>query len=599
MPEKSESARTRLARLLDRVGRSGLPSLRAVVTRVLEVVSDPKASIERVREAVEASSLRSLELLANMEDLVEQRTRQLDALRRVLEQKGRELQVMLDASPAMVFFQDSAGRYVRVNRLFAETVGLPIASVVGHDGGDLFPDFGDWGRAEHETVLNTGAPVLKREVVLDTPRGERRLLVDRFPYRGTGGDVIGSIGFALDVTERVRAEEERRRLEQQLDRARKMESLGLLAGGVAHDLNNHFTPLIGFAELILLRVPSDGPIAEDVRKMKRSAQEASEIVQDLLTLTRRAMVLKEPLDLNETVTAYLDSPVHQDLASRRPEVRVATRLEPELPNVMGSGPHLRKMFMNLVRNAFEAMPEGGDLEIATSRRRLRAGYSGYETVPPGDYAAVSIADRGVGISAEDLQRIFEPFFTRKALGRSGSGLGMAVVWGTLKDHGGYVDVRSRPGEGATFTLYLPTTSLSPRSSEPTPIRDLMGAGQRLLVVDDEPAQRDVAARVLTQLGYEVTALRGGPEAVAHAADHPVDVILMDMALGGDVDGLDLYRRILEVRPGVPAVIVSAFPETDRVRQAQKLGAAAYVRKPYTLEAIALAVRQARNLLRQA
>ena len=409
----------------------------------------------------------------------------------------------------MVFFQDAAGRYVRVNRLFAEMIGRPIASVIGRVGGDLPAGLAEWGRAEHETVLKTDAPVLKREAVLDTPRGERRLLVDRFPCRGPGGEVIGSIGFALDVTERVRAEEERQRLELQLARAQKMESLGLLAGGVAHDLNNRFTPLVGFAELLLLRLPPKGPLAADVRKMKRSAEDASEIVQDLLTLTRRGMVPKEPVDLNETVSAYLDSPDHGDLVGRRPNVRVALRLTEGIQDLMGSSSHLMKTVMNLVRNAFEAMPEGGELTVATSQRRLRSAWSGYESVPSGEYAVLTVSDEGVGISDEDIQRIFEPFFTRKAPGRSGSGLGMAVVWGTLKDHGGYVDVRSRPGEGSTFTLYFPVTSVSVEAAEPTPIKALMGAGERLLVVDDEDPQRDVASRMLARLGYEVTALGGG------------------------------------------------------------------------------------------
>ncbi|MBN1106155.1 MAG: response regulator, partial [Deltaproteobacteria bacterium] len=209
---------------------------------------------------------------------------------------------------------------------------------------------------------------------------------------------------------------------------------------------------------------------------------------------------------------------------------------------------------------------------------------GYDKVEEGDYVVLVISDRGVGIPAEDIPRIFEPFYTRKVMGRSGTGLGMAVVWGAVKDHGGYIDVESRLGEGTTFTLYFPASrETSPGGAERISVEDCMGKGESILVVDDVEGQREIATGVLRRLGYRVHAVSSGKAAVPFLRSLKVDILVLDMIMDPGMDGLETYEKILAIHPGQKAVIASGFSESQRVRRAQELGAGAYIKKPYTFE----------------
>jgi CheY-like chemotaxis protein len=272
-------------------------------------------------------------------------------------------------------------------------------------------------------------------------------------------------------------------------------------------------------------------------------------------------------------------------------VEVESRLAPDLLPVKGSAVHLFKTVMNLVSNAAEAMPKGGRLRIETHNRRLESPATGYETMPPGDYAVLVVSDTGIGISVDDMERIFEPFYSKKVMGRSGTGLGMAVVWGTVKDHRGYIDVSSREGAGTTFTLCFPVTREAPRAeAAPWCLEKHRGRGEIVLVVDDVAEQREIATGMLTRLGYRAEAVASGEAAVELVTRRPVDLLLLDMIMGPGMDGLDTYDRILAVRPGQKAVIASGYAETGRVREALQRGPAAYLKKPYRLENLAEALK---------
>src|SRR5271157_2750635 len=213
--------------------------------------------------------------------------------------------------------------------------------------------------------------------------------------------------------------------------------------------------------------------------------------------------------------------------------------------------------MNLVSNAAEAMPKGGTLTISTFNQYLDKPIQGYDAVREGDYVVLSVSDTGEGIPAADLERIFEPFYTKKVMGRSGTGLGLAVVWGTVKDHNGYIDVKSEAGKGSTFTIYLPATKEElTRDEEKTAPAQYMGRGESILVVDDVIAQREVATSVLTKLGYTVTAVSSGEEAVDYLRTHKADLVVLDMIMDPGIDGLDTYKRIREINPKQRAIIVS-------------------------------------------
>ncbi|MCK4388680.1 MAG: PAS domain S-box protein [Desulfobacterales bacterium] len=381
------------------------------------------------------------------------------------------------------------------------------------------------------------------------------------------------------------------RLEGQLQRAQKMEVIGTLAGGVAHDLNNILSGLVSYPELLLLEIPEDSSLRNAILTIQKSGEKAVAIVQDLLTLARRGVAVKEVVNLNHIISEYLKSPEHERLMSFHPEVHVETDLEKDLLNILGSSVHLSKTVMNLVSNAAEAMPEGREILISTENRYVDRPIRGYDHVEEGDYVTLIVSDSGVGISSKDMERIFEPFYTKKVMGRSGTGLGMTVVYGTVKDHKGYIDIQSAEGKGTTFTGYFPVTRKEvSKDKSLLRIEDYMGRGESILVVDDVKEQREIGSEILKKLGYSVTSVSNGEEAVNYLRDNSADLLVLDMIMDPGIDGFETYKRTLELHPGQKAIIVSGFSETGRVKETQRLGAGAYVKKPFLLQKIGIAVR---------
>jgi two-component system cell cycle sensor histidine kinase/response regulator CckA len=210
--------------------------------------------------------------------------------------------------------------------------------------------------------------------------------------------------------------------------------------------------------------------------------------------------------------------------------------------------------------------------------------------PKGEFAIIEISDTGLGMAPSDLDRIFEPFFTKKQLGRSGTGLGMSVVWGTVKDHAGFFDITTEEGTGTTFVLYFPKSRGELEMPLSIHIQDYLGKGESILVIDDDPQQRDLAKRMMQRLGYEVHTAESGESGLALISKRPYDLLILDMIMAPGMDGLDTYREVLKIVPDQKAVIASGYAETHRVRETQRLGAGRYIKKPFTLEKIGLAVR---------
>jgi nitrogen-specific signal transduction histidine kinase/ActR/RegA family two-component response regulator len=395
-----------------------------------------------------------------------------------------------------------------------------------------------------------------------------------------------------DITERKRAEAERRLLEDRLQRAGKMEALGTLAGGVAHDLNNVLGVIIGYSELLLHTQDVPGPTKSKATEILKAGQKAAAIVQDLLTLARRGIKDRKPLNLNKVLQESQKSAEFAKILSYRPNVTVKTDLEADLLNISGSSVHIEKSFMNLVSNAIDAMPGGGVLTIRTRNRYLDKPVSGYDKVNEGDYIVLSVSDTGEGIPAGDLKRIFEPFYTKKVMGRSGTGLGLAVVWGTVKDHHGYINVESEEGKGTTVILYFPVTreDLTAEQASLSAV-EYMGNAESILIVDDIKEQRELAGMMLKKLNYNVVSVSSGEEAVEFLKENTVDLVVLDMIMDPGMDGLDTYAKVLEINPYQRAIIVSGFSETERVARTLALGAGTYVQKPYVLEKLGLAVRK--------
>ena len=395
-----------------------------------------------------------------------------------------------------------------------------------------------------------------------------------------------------EITVRKHAEEKIRESEEQLRKAQKMEAIGTLAGGVAHDLNNVLSGLISYPELILMDLPADSPLKSSLLAIKKSGERAANIVQDMLTLARRGVAVSEVVDLNDIIWDYLQSPEYERLRQTHPDLTLESSLEPDLLSIAGSPVHLSKTVMNLVSNAAEALIDGGTVTISSENRYIDKPISGYDDIEEGDYVTLTVSDTGIGIAAKDIESIFEPFYTKKAMGRSGTGLGMAVVWGTVKDHKGYIDVQSTEGQGTRFFIYLPACRQpSPRKESRHSIENYRGRGEFLLIVDDIKEQRDIASGILTKLGYRVESVSSGEEAVDYLKTRTADLLILDMIMDPGIDGLETYRRILEIHPAQKAIIASGYSESERVKEAQRLGAGAYVKKPYLMEKMAVAVRK--------
>jgi CheY-like chemotaxis protein len=317
----------------------------------------------------------------------------------------------------------------------------------------------------------------------------------------------------------------------------------------------------------------------------------AELVQDLLALARRGLNDTAALDLNEVVSQYLGSITFDRLKAAHPETDVCSRLEPGLRPIRGKAAQLEKVLMNLVSNALEAISGKGKVVVSTYGRHVDRPIKAYDlTVEEGEFCVLEVSDTGSGISGADLSRIFEPFYTRKVLNESGTGLGLAVVYGIVKDHNGFIDVTSEEGAGTTFTVYFPAADEPLESQDETSPDDAFhGRGETILVVDDIPQQRQIASAMLLRLGFRPVAVAGGEEAVDYAREHPVDALLLDMILDPGIDGLETYQRILQVRPGTPAVLASGYAKTERVRQTQALGAGEYLQKPFTVQELGSAL----------
>jgi PAS domain S-box-containing protein len=400
-----------------------------------------------------------------------------------------------------------------------------------------------------------------------------------------GREKTGIQGVLVDISRS-------KRLEEQLQRAQKMEALGTLAAGVAHDLNNILSGIVSYPELLLMDLPQDSALRRPLTTIKKSGENAAAIVQDLLTLARRGVAARELLNLNQIVKECLASPEIQSLMRLHPNINISTSVQSDLFNIYGSSIHIFKSLSNLISNAVEAMPKGGRIEIATGNRYADKLVTGFDAVEEGEYAVLSVADSGIGIAESDKARIFEPFYTKKVIGRSGSGLGMAVVWGTIKDHNGYIDLQSREEQGTRFELFFPATRDQLKTSQDSKeLSDVTGNGEFILVVDDMPAQREIATGILDRLGYRSQAVASGEEAIEFIRQRTVDLVILDMIMEPGIDGYETYRQIRSIRPAQKAVIASGYSETERVRKTQDSGAGRYIKKPYTIAAIGSVIKE--------
>jgi PAS domain S-box-containing protein len=531
-----------------------------------------------------------------LEVRVEARTRELaeqvgerERIALALQESESEYRNLVETSGDLIWSVDEQGRWTFINQACREIYGFEPEEMLGRQ----FIDFQPAEQAEKDLKvfeeIKNGTPAFQYETVHIRKDGtEVHLSFNAIVLRDDAGQVIGTTGTATNITSRVQQESREEEFGRRLARAERMESLGILAGGVAHDLNNILGPVVGYPDLILDDLPPDHPVRDDIIEIRESAHRAAAVIQDLLTLARRGSFQKETMEINDVVRDYLKSAGFREKQEQHPDVTLEVALDDDLLPVLGSKPHFMQVVMNLVINAMEAMLEGGTLRITTGCDYIDRPVAGYDTIEEGDFAVLRIADTGVGISDSDREKIFEPFYSSKKMSRSGTGLGLAVVYGVVKDHDGYLDIHSEPGRGTEFIIYIPATRAQETVEKEVRMDDR--GTEKVLVVDDVREQRQLASKLLRRKGYEVETAENGRAAVELLKRDSFDLVVLDMIMESDFDGLDTYRQMIQLRPGQPCVIASGFSESDRVKEAQQLGVGAYVRKPYALEKLSRAVR---------
>ncbi len=383
-------------------------------------------------------------------------------------------------------------------------------------------------------------------------------------------------------------------LQYDSEKAERLEMIGTAAGGAAHDLNNILAGVVSYPDLLLMKTEQDSPLYKPLKIIQDSGRRASAIVQDLLTLTRRGAVDKKEISLNTVVEQYLESPEFLSLMGEHKQTVVITEPAEDLYPIRGSNLHLSKTIMNLVSNAVEAMPRGGKVMISTDNWYKDTGMTTlYETVGEGIYVILQVSDQGKELAREELEKIFQPFFTTKTMGRGGTGLGMVIVRETVKDHDGHIFCESGIDRGTEFTIFFPALSSALLKAEvlEKPPLSIQGKGEKILVVDDVPEQRELATAILVKLGYQVSTAATGEQGIELIRQEQFDLLLLDMILGEGIDGLDTFRAIRKYNPAQKALITSGYSESERIKTALQLGAGRHIKKPYIIQELGYAVRQ--------
>ncbi len=516
-------------------------------------------------------------VVANWRDITE-RLRAEQALRNS-EQSYRSL---VDGVRDVIFALSPGGEVTSLNPAFEEMTGFPPAEWVGRPfEAFVHPD-------DVPLALDLFGRVLQGE---PRPTIQFRILTRAGTYRVAefsataqlrDGRLTGILGIGRDVTERLG-------LEQQLRQAQKMEAVGRLAGGIAHDFNNILTAITGHADLLLEDLGHHDPRRADVDEIRRSAERAAGLTRQLLAFSRQQVLQPKVVDLNALV-------LDMDKLLRRligEDVELATVLDPTLGRVTADPGQLEQVIVNLAVNARDAMPQGGKLTLETRNIDLDSSYTlEHSLVKPGPYVQLTVSDSGIGMDEETQAHAFEPFFTTKPRGQ-GTGLGLAMVYGTVKQSGGFIWVYSEPGRGATFKIYLPRVDAPVESAAPpAPVERPPRGSETVLLAEDEPAVRAIARQALERQGYTVLAAPSGADALALAAQHgaTIHLLLTDVVMPG-ISGRDLADRLTAQRPGIRVLYISGYTDNAIVRHGMLEPGLAYLQKPFRPDALVRKVRE--------
>ncbi len=495
----------------------------------------------------------------------------------------------LDAIPQAVFWKNRDGVYLGCNAVFARAAGLDSPEeIVGKTDLDL-----PWPRGEAEAYRSDDRAVIdagqsKRHIIEPLQQADgSRLWIDtsKVPLRDKSGEIYGVLGVFDDITERRLAEEEKARMQAQLTQAQKMESVGRLAGGVAHDFNNMLQAIIGYTGLALEQASGNPDVTEPLDEVLKAARRSTELTHQLLAFARKQTIQPRVLDLNETVSSMLKM-LHRLIGEN---IRIDWQPAAHLWPVRIDPVQIDQLLANLTVNARDAIGGTGTITIATGNRTVGPGSE--PGLAPGDYATLSIRDTGAGMDAETLTHLFEPFFTTKALGH-GTGLGLATVYGIVKQNLGHIAVQSTPGHGTRFTISLPRHDAPAPAAPKRSDTAVPGGAETVLVVEDEETILQLACRILGQHGYKILAAHSPDEALHLATAHhgPIDLMVTDVVMPG-LNGKELFSRLATTHPGLRCLFISGYTADVIAHQGVVEDGLRFLGKPFTAAELARKVRR--------
>jgi len=535
------------------------------------------------RQAQESQAL--AEQLTAANDMLGDLVMRAERAQAELSVERRFLRQVIDVNPHLIYAKDRSGRFTLVNQAVATLYGTSIEKLIVHTAAEFNTNASElaaFRRADLEVMDSLQPLFIAEEPVTDAHGIVHTMQTVKCPIIGAGGRAEQVLGITTDITDR-------KRLETELVHSHKLEAVGRLAGGVAHDFNNMLTAIKSYSELLRDALEVGDERRSDAEEITKAADRAAVLTRQLLAFGRRQILEPHVLDVNRTV-----SEVQQML--RRllvGDVVFVTDLSPDLWTVMADAGQLEQVLINLVVNSRDAMPDGGTLTIRTENaevRQTRAG-GGPDTMPPGCYVRLSVSDTGMGIDAETRGRIFEPFFTTKESGK-GTGLGLATVYGIVRQSSGYVEVESTIGEGTTFSVYLPKIAVAGEARMPHPALGVRRTRtETILVVDDDVAVRGVVRRILEGGGYRVVEAENGIAAIEAAeADPGIGVLVTDMVMP-EMGGRELALTLRGAFPDIAVLLMTGYANAPMLRTEIEDTGFAFIEKPFTAMALLHAVAE--------
>jgi PAS domain S-box-containing protein len=507
---------------------------------------------------------------------MKERQRAQDALRES-EERFREMAEMM---PQAVFETDITGKLTFANRKAFDNFGYSQQDFDrGVNSLDMLVPEDHQQAGENITKIMGGEEIGLNEYTALRKDGSNFPAMVHSATIVREGKTLGIRGFIIDITDRKKAEEERRRLETQFHQAQKLETIGTLAGGIAHDFNNLMTTILGNTSLILYDIDDTHPHYEPLNNIERQIKRGAELTTQLLGYARKGKYYVKPVNLNQIVEENAAA-----FGRTRKEITIQCELADDLLAVEADQGQIQQVLLNLFVNAADAMPTGGNLILKTSNATHNDIKSQEYHPEPGDYLCLTVSDTGIGMDEKVRRRIFDPFFSTKETGK-GTGLGLASVYGIIKNHGGYIEVQSQKGHGSKFSIFLPASAGKVlKITEPAP--EIMKGSGTILIVDDEEMVLDVGVRVLKKLGYTVLESNNGRHTVELYAkvQDKIDLVILDIVMP-DMSGGDVYDRLKEINPDVKVLLASGYSIDDQAREIMERGCDDFIQKPFNLKSM--------------